>query len=881
VRRDRGFLLAGFGLALHALLAFGPHELVPGPLRLPLAFAVLVLLPGYAFVTVTAAPPGGWWLAPGWALGFGVAWNAALVMLTRAVGQPFTVLTAAAVPINAGLWMLALAHPRRFGAAGGAPALPVAAPGSLAASRWALAAVLAAAAVAAWNAAVLGTPVTYLTDSPDHIGTIRRMLETGDAFPINAFFKDAGAAGVDPRKGLWHPQVALIARLAGADPFDAWRSLSTFIAPLFALNVAALGFLIGGPPAAALAAWALDVTYGGTMVRGFLREAVLATKLADQLALATTVAVLSALGGGAPAAPGAPAEGGARGTRRAAVGLALGATAAHLFAAIQFALAFGALGLGLLIRDRAWSRPLRRLATTVVPLGLACLPWLLWRGRASYGPVNVIHTEPQGLLTLWDHARIVNWGVLWDWMGLLWVLFPLAWWPLWRHGRSNPAVLYLLTTSVAVALVIFDPPVVRVLEPRLGYLLMRMIWMVPIAGLLAWLIPGLARRTGGAEPRTRRRAWAALALVGLLLLPVLGDALIVLARPERFAAAEARSSPARWRGSLEWLDQALPPGQVVLSDPGTSYAVPAFTRHYVVTMLDQHSSPNDAQALTRILDARDALDPWGSWARTREVVGRYGVTVVVLNGRYAEVPPFDYWAPTPDWFAAARRRLDAQPGAFERLADEGDFVVYLVHRDSLERLSGVAQRPNVTTWDPAHSPIARRLGPGLPALQNLRLSPGLAAPGDTLRGVAEWRALEALPAGSYRVAIRFDRALPGGFRPPRALAKPARKLLERLARTRYRFRADHLPAAGEYGVDLWRPDQVVRDSFELVVPRNAAEGVYAVKVQMLRQPHYPNLSLSDYFSDDDFLSGVEAARLIVSRDPRRLPPGADLAPGGH
>ena len=63
--RDRIFLLVGFGLALHALLAFGPHELIPVPLRLPLAFGVLVLLPGYAFVALAAAPPGGWWLAPG------------------------------------------------------------------------------------------------------------------------------------------------------------------------------------------------------------------------------------------------------------------------------------------------------------------------------------------------------------------------------------------------------------------------------------------------------------------------------------------------------------------------------------------------------------------------------------------------------------------------------------------------------------------------------------------------------------------------------------------------------------------------------------------------------------------------------------------------
>ena len=60
--------------------------------------------------------------------------------------------------------------------------------------------------------------------------------------------------------------------------------------------------------------------------------------------------------------------------------------------------------------------------------------------------------------------------------------------------RENPAVLYLLTTPLIVALVIFDPPVVALLEPRIGYLLMRMIWMVPLAALLACFLGAL--RTG-------------------------------------------------------------------------------------------------------------------------------------------------------------------------------------------------------------------------------------------------------------------------------------------------------------------------------------------------------------------------------------------------
>jgi len=256
------------------------------------------------------------------------------------------------------------------------------------------------------------------------------------------------------------------------------------------------------------------------------------------------------------------------------------------------------------------------------------------------------------------------------------------------------------------------------------------------------------------------------------------------------------------------------------------------------------------------------------------VIERRGVTLVVLNDRFTEIPPFDYWAPSPGWFAAERARLDAEPAAFERVADEGDLVVYRVHPEGLARLHGAPPRPMVSPYEPSHAPIGRRIGDDLPALHALTLWPGLASPGDTVRGVAEWRALAPLPSGSYRIAVRFDRALPGGLEPPRAITKPVRKLVETLARHRYRFRADHLPARGEYGVDLWKPDEMVRDSFDLVVPGDVADGTYRVRVQVVRQPHYPNLRLGDYFSDDDFLSGVEAGRLIVARDKRKLPADA-------
>jgi hypothetical protein len=115
------------------------------------------------------------------------------------------------------------------------------------------------------------------------------------------------------------------------------------------------------------------------------------------------------------------------------------------------------------------------------------------------------------------------------------------------------------------------------------------------------------------------------------------------------------------------------------------------------------------------------------------------------------------------------------------------------------------------------------------------------------------------------VAVRFDRALPGGWKPPAAVAKPARKWIERVRGERYRFREDHLPAGGAYGVDRWTPDQVVRDSFTITVPHDVADGDYLVGIRILVQPHYANYRLSDYILDDDYYAGLKVGSFVVKR----------------
>jgi hypothetical protein len=855
--------LAVIGLAVQAALLLDGFASVPVAGRLALALFALVLVPGYAVLALGTGPPGGPLLAPAWAFGLGVAWNGALVMATIALGLPFTVWVAGSLASTAALWAVGSWRGRARGESATADAA-----WSARTRLW----LVLAAALGIWQALTFGTSMTYDSDSPDHVGTIRRMLASGDPFPNDAYFRDAGVAGADPRKGLWHSQVALIARLADADPLDAWRWLSAALAPLFVLNAATLGFLIRGPAGAAVAGWALVLTYGGSLASESVRQSVFSTRVADQLTLATAVALIADV-----ARP-------ARAHRLAAVGLALGAVAAHVVAAIHLAIGLGAFVLALAIRDRGLGARLRRAFGTALLVGLAMAPYLAWRTVQSYAPRSAIHTEPQGLLWVSERLRVVNMGVLWDWFGWLWVLFPLAWPALWRAGRERPAALYVFAASVAVPLLIFNPVAVALLQPRLGYLLMRMVWLAPLVGVLAFALPGLW--TGLRAPAGAPRLRAALGLAAILALGFwhLSDAAEVLVQPRRFGAAEQRRDPARWADALRWMDRHLPPGTIVLSDPTTSYSIPMYTRHYVATLVDQHSSPNDPDALRRLLDARDALDPFGAWPRTRDVIRHYDVTAVALNDRFAEPPQQTYWAATPGWTAAARARLDRHPDVFQRAFDRDGFVVYRVDRDALERLrEDPPPRPSVQPYVRGRLPIARRMGESLPVLHSVRLTPRVLAPGDTMVGVARWRAVGPLEPGSYWVSLRFDRPLPAGFDPPRWLGKPARKLIETLRSERYRFRSDHLPAGGGYGVDLWRPDEVLVDSFAVVVPRDVAEGDYTVRIKMLNQPVYPNYRLSDYFFDEDYYAGLPIAAVRIARDrdagARGRPPAG--ATGGH
>jgi hypothetical protein len=842
--RVAGALVA---LALALAGATGALHAAPPEARLAHALLALVVLPGAGLVALGADPPGGRLSALAWSFGLGVAWCSALALLGWALRVPVRAPVAALPWLGLLPWALALArgrHPRAAAPPAARAGLPVVA----------AVLVLLAAAVVTLHAARLGTPLGYTTDSPDHVATLRRMLDTGATFPQDAFFRAAGRNGADVRKGLWHVVVAWIAAASAVSPYETWRLLGAWLVPFFVLIVAALGFACRGPTGAALAAWAFALTYGGGLAQAPLRQAVFATRVADALALAASAALLADL-----ARP-------ARGRRVAAVALGFAAVSAHVFAAVHLGVVIAALGVALLLRDRGLGPAARRLAGTALALAAACTPYLVARWLATRGPVNAIHGEPQGLVRLFDGWQVVSFGQLWVWLGAAWVLVPLAWpWLVSaarpRSGRDGLAALYLLSSTLVVALTAWNPAVLA-LAGGTGYLLMRMVWVVPLAALLAWALPEWARAAAEQRGRSRLGAVALLALAVALLVPRARDAAQALADPGVLRAEERAQDPARWRGAFAWMEANLAPGTVVLSDPATSYLVPMTTGLPVVTVADQHGPPGDAEALARLGDARDALDPWAGWPRVREVLRSRGVGAIALDGRFAAPPRLAYGSWDAATFRAERARLDAEPAAFPRLHDEGDFVVYGVRAAALDTLSAPPPaRPWLEPWPPS---AVRPAEAASPALAGLDLPPGPIAPGASVVAVARWHAARPAEPGDWRVMVRCDREPPAAD-VPACVAKPVRKALEKLRGVRFRFRDDHVPVGGRYAVDRWGAGEVVVDTFALHVPADAAPGRWRVSVLMLRLPVYGNLRLSDWFFERDSYTGVLAGTLVVGR----------------
>ncbi len=841
--RPDGHRLAAGACVTALCAAAAAGAALPAPVRITGALLALVLWPGAMLLRFLLADREIEWpgrIAYSFALGL---LPAGLLALASYFGR---------FDAGVGLWALPLLG---FGLAVIDPPRPVAP----ADPRGLLPGVLMAGWIVLVGAVVggLGAPLVYQSDSLDHIATVRRIVDTREAFPTDAFFRDAGANGADPRKGTYHVALALVARAARVDPVTLWRFLPLLFIPVFLLAMYSLTFaLTRSRMAGVVAVFVFPLIYGGGPGGTELRETVYSTRVGEIVALLAVAALVRFIERG--------------GKRRLALfwTVALSAMLVHVWYALYFALALSAYALGALASAPAPARERwQRFAFAFGGLLALAGPYLAFRARQSYGPQNAIHTEPQGLLYLSRHLFTVDPQAMWVWHGawLVVALVAVPWF--WSRRKESTGAVYLALVTPFVLLIVLNPFILPLVQAKLGYLTMRLIWIAPVIPAVAIVITALGE--GVVRGRGARRRWASVGLAGcgLLLAPAAWQATTLVTERAHLRADEAARSAAPWYDVLAFLGGKYPRGRVLASDPVTSYSIPAYTGQQVMAFYDQHSSPNDPRGLERILDARSVLSPRVGMRTTLEILRRYGVDAVVVNERFDRPVATDYWSMNPGLYPATLAKFRARPDLFRPVFEApGAWVFELTSAAS----EGTLPSNDDSVPAPIEHPQAAELDAprrdGAFMHRGTRLSAYVAATGDTVSVETFWSLASGstVAPGSYLVFFRLDaRAMPRGPLYSAAYDKLYRKVLERWTGTRFRVRTTHRPLDGVYAPDQWQPGEVVADRYTVELPANLASGPYDVRVRLVRVPHYQNTSLRDYLHDDDAFSGPVVGQLTV------------------
>lgn len=456
-------------------------------------------------------------------------------------------------------------------------------------------------------------------DGFDHIGYIRAIEREDALAPVGVLAPPVDAAFVmksDPRKGTFHPLLAVTCQLSATDPVDAWRWLPAFLAPaaVMAFWVFATTLLPSGvyAPFALL----LFVMFQGGLGRVFLGNLGYGQHLA--LVFHWLLVALCVSFARDP-----------KGRLLALIlAIAAGAAAVHIDALIHF----GLLIMSLLLFARAFSLSWAAAGRLALGAAVVAAVMLGWKLAVSVGDANPLHTHPQGLLYLGEIGS--RWFVpspveLLKRYGLLF-LVGLSLVPtllLVRRHRSQ--ALMCLGLALPPLLLAMNPFVAPIIYDKGTYLLHRFLLNVPVFATTALVLGSLI--AWSREGRFARKA-AAFVLVAMWARVFIVSAGAWSADLRRVQFGQQPAVGAALAGVARYLGDHADPGAVILSDPITSYALTAVTNQRAVSILHQHANPNDPLAVVRVAAARNAMSPYTLQSEMLETVRRFDVAYVVVNG---------------------------------------------------------------------------------------------------------------------------------------------------------------------------------------------------------------------------------------------------------
>lgn len=839
--------LAAAALALLPAYAAAASGALGDPrLAVAVALGALLVLPGLA-------PAYGWARGRSGVLpellavaaGLGVAVNALAAWIAHLLGQSFFFLAWASPIAGAALTAILVGMDER-------PALAVRSPGRRRAA-WLLPCLLAGLAAAVALAAAPGPPESVHSDTPAHTALVRRAAMTGSAFPEDAFYRDAGRQGRDPRAGLFHPLLAVVVRVTDLEPLEVWRHAPVALAPFLLLSIFSLTRAIAGRRGPALLAAAASLLFlGGAGARGSWNEAVYPVLLGQALWLLVLASGFRYL------------RCGARRELLAAAGLAFAAVATHVFAAVAMLVAGAATLFGVSldalatpdkeVRAEAWLTFRRGLLLSGA-VALATAPYLAWRYATAYAPADPLHLEPQGLLD-WGGPRLFSAapGSVWHRLGVAAVALPFAALWLWGERRRGAGYAYLAVVTLFVPLAVLHPMLFPLLYDRLGYLAVRLVDFIPASVTL-----GLALWWAAAAWRRGERTGASWVL-GSALVAAGWQCWLSVEDGRRAVPPDVRLESA-WRSrvspALERLRRHSGP-LVVASDPALSYLVPAVTGHYVTAVMPQHGSPNDSLGEARIVRARDWFLPRVSPEATARGLGLAGADLFLVDASPMAPRIPGPWVRNPEFAGAVLDKLASRPDLF-RLEPWGDGLVialpasgeWPVDEPTPDRLLGRA--------------LDRSAGAVQAAVrhESTRVDRAVAAPGEALTVETAWRRVGALPPGAYVV----EGSVLGRVRSQPWYQAWYGKLYRRLAQAwtgkRRYAESFHLPADGLWPPETWPASQAVRDSFAFPLPADLTPGIYDLRLRFHRVAHHPNQRLVEWLSEDDKVWGPPVATVEV------------------
>ena len=739
-----------------------------------------------------------------------------------------------------------------------------------------------------------GGQLGFNTDSPDHVSCVREMIERDRVLPRTTFHVDGDGAAVDSRKGFYHALLASVAQTAGVDPLDAWRFLPVLLVPLALLAFHAFArSLLGAGFAAVFAVFLMLVNEGEG--GGLLMRLGYGSQMGMVLAWAVLALVLQSILGGD-----------ARLDRRR-LGLiaaaSFAAVATHLFAFVQVLFSLGVFLLALLIARGRRHTLFARAAVGSAAVLAGCLAPLAWRLIFTFAPLNPIHTHHQGILYLSDRLFVALPELWWrflGWLGFAGIALSPA---LWKPARTDAAALYCAAAAAAPLLVVANPLLMPLIEPALGYLVDRLMLVVPYAVVLAWL----GRRVLQPSPAPARRpalASAGALAFALLLAVTLGPQVATFARshaPRAVAAREERSIAA-WRDLFAALEKTTEPDATILSDPATDYAIPAATSRFAACVLHQHGNPADSLGPARLAACRDVLSPFIASSAKARLCRRFGVDYVLLAQTFARDRDLYTTVAGPEISRRQRAALERDSLLFARVWDGGSRGA--LYRVRVENLAAVEQqsrpagagsplggeeqsRPVAEGGPPGAAEQSPRIAPGdllaaLPAGARSIGAPGRAgmslagaeiasarvARGDSLDVLCYWRREGPLPELPVIVQVLLQTPFPRG-----PLAAIGFDNLDRLWQQRrrgelYSARQAHMVVDGQFGLEHWPAGSLVADRVRVPVPENAAPGAYTLKIAWAEEPFIPNPSLRGILCDEDRFGGIPVGVVDVDASDR-------------